>query len=369
LAKLGTSVAVFTTNANGAANLDFDGSSGVMIDGVPVRYFKRSSMMPSRFFYAPALGNACAASVKDFDLVYICGTWTYEMIAASKPALRAGIPYVISPRGSFMRWAMEQRPVRKRAYLRFVERKYIDKAAFIHCTSEEEVRQTKILGFDTPIELVPNGIDLHAFQSLPMSGRLRYALKIPPTGTVSLFVGRLHKMKRLDVVIRAFSRVSAGVPDSHLLIVGADEGGMKAELQTLVRELGLTANIHILGLLTGVDLMQAYADSDLLVLVSHRENFGMVVVEAMAAGLPVLVSQEVGLSSDIEDNRAGVVVDVATSQLEDAWRALLLSGEKRATMGRAGRELARTKFSSEAVAKQMLALFESVLSTSSRRRN
>jgi glycosyltransferase involved in cell wall biosynthesis len=361
LAKAGTEVAVFTTNANGQSDLDVPAHRPIEIDGVLVNYFQRSHLAPNRYFYAPDLGKACWEHIRNFDIVYICGTWTYPLLPAARAAREADVPYIISPRGSFMTWSMQQKGLKKRLYLLLVERGYMNNATALHCTSKPELEQIKHWRFKPPTALIPNGVDLSVFRTLPPRGKLRQSLGISETVPVSLFIGRLHKEKRLPRLISVFSKVVKPVRDTHLLIVGGDEDHTGTEIREQVKQMGLSGQVHFTGLLTEDALLQAYTDADVFVLLSYRESFGMVAVEAMATGLPILISSDVGIASEVKQQGAGIVVDAESPHVEEAWRDILLSPEKRREMGEAGKRLAWGHFSSQSVARQMLGLFNQMI--------
>ncbi len=361
LAALGHEVTIFTTNANGDVDLDVPTDKPVEVDGLSVHYFRRSSGLSGRYFYAPDLGRACRKDVAKHDIVYVSATWTYPFVAAGWSARHAEVPYVVCPRGSFMEWSMGRKWLKKRIYLQLVERRFTEAASAIHCTSEMELEQIKHWKFKSPAVLIPNGVDLRPFQSLPPKGSLRQALGIPASAPVSLYVGRMHVMKRIDRTVEAFSSVVRTLPDAHMILVGPDEDGSGERARRWVTQHGLSDRVHFTGGLTGNQLLQAYVDSDLLVLLSHRENFGMVVVEAMAAGLPVLVSSNVGLGSDVQNAGAGVVVDADSPEVEAAWLDLLKSQNQHTDMANAARQIAQSRFSSEAAAQQMSDLFERII--------
>jgi glycosyltransferase involved in cell wall biosynthesis len=361
LVQAAAEVTVFTTNANGNLYLDVPTDRSIEVDGVLVNYFQRSHLAPSRYFYAPDLGRACWQHMGQFDIVYICGTWTYPLLPAAKAARKANIPYIIAPHGSFMTWSMQQKWLKKRLYLLLVERGYMNNAAALHCTSNLELEQIKQWRFRPPAVLIPNGVDLSLFKKSHFPGPLRQSLGIPSSALVSLFVGRLHKEKRLDRIIDAFAKVAIAIPEAHLIVVGPDEDQSGLLAQEQVRQLGILDRVHFPGLLSTQEVLQAYTDADLLVLLSYRENFGMVAVEAMAAGLPILISSDVGIAREVKQYGAGIVVDADSPQVEEAWKDMLLSPEKRRQMVEAGARLAWDRFSYQSVARQMLGLFNQVI--------
>lgn len=364
LARAGQAVTVFTTNANGPGQvLREPVDRAVEINGVEVNYYPvRQRAARYVLFYAPQLGEACAKRVREFDVVYVNGTWTYPMYAAGTWAHRRRVPYVVSPRGSFMAWSMTQRALKKRLYLALIERRLVNRAAVIVCTTNLEREQLKRWGFEPDVVVAPNGLDGRAYEHLPERGALRGALGIRSEASVSLFVGRLHPMKRLDLVIDAFARVVATGADAHLVIVGPGGDGVRRALTSQVAEFGLGGRVHLMGLLTGRELLQAYSDADMLVLLSHRENFGMVVVEAMAAGLPVLLTEGVGLAQEVAEAGAGYCVEGEPGAVAARWARMLDTPAERHAMGRRGKMMVQERFDSAVVAERTIAVFRDLVS-------
>ncbi len=374
MARAGASVTVFTTNANGPNRvLDVPKDEVVIVDGVDVVYFPVSKLASRIYpFYSPNLSEGCKSNIHDFNLVYIAGSWTYPVRAGAASSYRHNIPYVISPRGSFMNWSMGEKSIKKHLYLELIERKWINHAATIHVTSRLEEHQLQQWGFHPQVVRIPNGINISPYEKPLERGLLRKKLGISNDEKVTLFVGRLHKEKRLDLIISAFSKIVKLRNDFHLIIVGKDQDGSGMAAQDLVAKLGLSNQVHFVGFLTGSDLAQAYADADLLVLMSHRENFGMVAIEAMAHGLPVLLTKEVGLANEVEEAGAGLVTSSNLEEISASWQKLLLRPDLCKSMGDQGKKLVREQFASDVVATRMIDCFEKILeanSTASRYRN
>ena len=237
----------------------------------------------------------------------------------------------------------------------------IDRAAAIHLTTKMEADQQAKYRFVPNVVTIPNGINLAPYEKLPARGKLRQTFNMRPDNTLSLFVGRLHKEKRPQLMVAAFSQVARQDPHAHLLIVGPDQDGSGKQIRDTVMQAGLAERVHFFGLLEEQELLQAYADADLLVLLSYRENFGMAVVEAMASGLPVLLSAEVGLAEDVSGYGAGIVVPAREDTVSQEWIQLIQDSQFRQQLGAQGRELVRRLFADEIVAKQMIELFQSVI--------
>lgn len=361
--KCGAEIIVFTTNANGPrALLDVPTDRSIIVDGVEVYYFPinyyGSKIHP---FYSRDLQKACFDWMNRFDLIYIVGNWTYPVFVGANSAIRKQIPYVISPRGSFMSWSMGEKSLKKRIYLELFERRIVNHASAVQVSSLLEKKQLNKWNFKSPVFCIPNGFD-KSFIGHPMErGKLRDLLCVPPTGTISLFVGRLHKEKRLDLIIQSFAVAARQLPEAHLLIVGADQDGSGHTAMELVSQLGLNQRVHFMGHLSGNDLYQAYIDADVFILLSHRESFGMVAVEAMANGLPLILAEEVGLAEEVNQAQAGLKVKAEPQNVGQAWVQLLIHPTLRDEMGKRGKKLVQERFTSDKVANEMLHLFSTIL--------
>jgi glycosyltransferase involved in cell wall biosynthesis len=361
LAAYGHEVVVYTTNANGNSNFAAQEITCVTLDGVSVFYFNRNLGVPKRYFFSSSLGNKCKSEINKFDIVYICGTWTYPFLPAAKYAKLFNVPYILSPRGSFMERAMETGRLKKRIYFNLFEKTLINQASCIHCTGLLELEQIKKWGFKPPLVSIANIVDLEPFRNLPVRGKLRVKLRIPEDAPVTLFVGRLQKIKQLDLIIQKFSEVSKRISDAHFIIVGPDEDNTGVFCKELVSILNLQNKVHFVGQLQGEDLLQAYSDSDLLVLLSKSESFGNVAAEAMAAGLPIIVGKGVGISSFIKDSNAGTIIDMDDPDFISVWCDFCANPEKRKKMGICAKSLALDKFSANSISGQMTDLFVKIL--------
>jgi glycosyltransferase involved in cell wall biosynthesis len=356
LSLIGAGVTVFTTNANGSGALNVPVSKPVYADGVQVWYFPRERSRWALEFYSAELARACEQEIRGFDAVYICATWTYPMLAASKAARQSGIPYVVSPRGSFMARAMSQKWLKKRVYLSLCERKRIDAAVGIHCTSALEAEQTRRFAFKPPIFTVPNPVDLPLPTPSRDRSRIRAELGVPENGTLSICVGRKHVEKRLDLAVEAFARLALDLPSARLALVGPDQGA-EGELRQLAQRLNVRDKVIFIGLTQGDRVQEIYAAADVLLMLSWRESFGMAAAEALAAGVPVLLSEDVGLAEELGSAGVGRVARPLFTEIHHVWREMLADPRLR-EMGIRGRSFAAEHFSSRAVAGKMLAAFQ-----------
>jgi glycosyltransferase involved in cell wall biosynthesis len=174
------------------------------------------------------------------------------------------------------------------------------------------------------------------------------------------FLGRLAHQKGLDLLIPAFSKVVNRFPDCHLVVAGLVEDAYGRAIDDWVRDWNIGGHVTLAGFVDGREKASLLADTDVWVLPSRDENFGIAIVEAMAYGLPVVVSENVGIQADITAASAGVVVRLDVAELVGALSMLVKDANLRRTYGTNGKELVQGQFSWEASAKQMLRVYESI---------
>lgn len=223
----------------------------------------------------------------------------------------------------------------KRIYHALLGRRFIEAAARIVATSEAERAQLLAGGLaDSRVVVRANGIDLIEFENLPERGRFRAANRIDRNARLILFVGRIARVKGLDLLIEALRGLA---PDVHLAIVGPSDGdGTLEEIERAQREGPLAGRIVSAGPLYGQRKLEAFVDADLLVLPSRNENFGLAAAEAVAAGLPVVLTEGCGIAPRLRD-RAALVVPFDAEALRAALCRVLGDENLRATLIAGGR--------------------------------
>lgn len=345
LAAAGHDVHVATTSVDGAGDSDVPLGSIVPRDGVSVRYFRASALR--RLYHSPAMGRALRADVGSFDVVHTHSAFLWPPWMAARAARAAGVPYVAAPRGMLVKDLVRRKSaLAKRAWIAAVERANLEGAAAIHATSEEEAERLREFGLRLPaVEVIPNGVDID--DSGPPAARRDREL---------LFLGRLNWKKGLDRLIPALR----SLPAARLVIAGNDEERYSRSLRDMARASGVEDRIEFTGAVYGERKAELLARATLLVLPSYSENFGNVVLEALAAGCPVAVTPEVGLAAFVREAGAGAVVAGESAQLGAALAALLGDPVTLAAMGARGRAAVRERFAWAAVAHRMERLYERI---------
>lgn len=364
LVDAGAEVTVFTTNADGRGSLGVPVGVPVNVDGVTVFYFPRS--FPGSWFYSRALRRALAARVHEFDVVHITSVFLAVSTLGARYARRAGKPYIISPRGSLMRETIAQKgTLKKKLYLSLVERWNLAHARAVHFTTA--IERDEYVAAGLPLSegfILPNGIDAPTLGTAD-GAAFRARNSIPPDAKIVLSFGRVSWKKGFDTLIPAFARVHKKDPRALLVIGGNDAEGYGETVRELIRKHGIERGVRFLAssgpATLGEEKEVLFREATVFVLPSYAENFAIAALEAMQAGKPVVVSENVGLASDIAEADAGIVIPKDEELLAHALLSLLSDSDRAERMGAYGRELSRTRFSWPAIAKQLLALYTRIV--------
>ena len=300
-------------------------AAGQEIAGVSTRIYRQSPQLRSLGLSMP-LAAALWQAWPSIDIVHNHSLWMSPNLASGLVArLRRGARLVTSPRGTLSPWAM-RRSRWKKAAIWPLQREALARASCIHVTSEEEALDVRRLGFRAPLALIPNGIDLP-------SAEARFA---PGGRRQLLFLGRIHPVKGLDLLLPAWKRVAPDFPEWELVIAGKGEGAHEREVREQARALEVE-NLRFLGPVYGAEKFAAYAQAQAFVLPSRSENFGVAVAEALASGLPVLTTTHTPWRR-LDTEGAGLCVSLSVETLSEALRTLLSSPPERLReMGQRGR--------------------------------
>ena len=261
----------------------------VLPDGVKILAFPYH--FSSKWAFSIALHRYLRQHIQEFDVVHVHGVWLFPNITVAWNARRKKVPYVIRPAGSLDPKPLKMKGFKKRLYLNLIERRLINRAAALHAVSDNEAQNLAALGFQTPIVNIPNGIATVGANATENRMRLRAELNLPAEHKLLLFVGRIHPIKNLEFLGRVFRDLIKGTDESFLLVIaGPDRHEYGHKLKQYYQELGIGDRVYFPGEVAGWQKDSLYRACDVFVLPSWTENFGFVVIEALAAGLPVVVS-------------------------------------------------------------------------------
>jgi glycosyltransferase involved in cell wall biosynthesis len=327
----------------------------VDLTGVQVHYFR--SRWLRRLYYSADLENQLDSMAGEFDVIHLHSVFLFPTWAAARAAMRADVPYVLSPRGMLVRELItRRRTLIKRAWIRLIECGNLEGATCIHLTSEEERRALTDLGLAlAPTTVIPNGVDApRAFAPDTLSADVQAVLA---NGFDILSFGRINWKKGLDRLVKAM----AEIPDASVVIAGHDEDGFEPTLRRIADECGVGERVRFLPRqISGPDKEALFNAARLFTLPSLSENFGNVVAEAMIRALPVVVTEGVGASEIVKASGGGVVVGTDPRQLAAALSHLLKSDELRAAMGTAGSNYARERLTWNNIASRFEDMYREV---------
>lgn len=351
LVARGHRVDVYTTCMDGPGDLDVPLDRAVDVDGVAVRYFPVSPLR--RLAHSPALSRALARSVSDYDVVHVHAVFQLPTVAAARAAARAGVPYVVSPRGMLMTGAIAgRRTFIKRAWIAAFERRSLREAAAVHVTAELEAAELgNLLGPGARIAVIANGLE-RTPAPVPLADGPFAALPRP----YALLLSRISWKKGIDRLLRAWPRVR----DLHLVIAGNDDEGYEGGMRALAGELGIDSRVSFVGPASDAHKWALYREAAVFVLPSYSENFGNVVVEALSVGCPVVTSTAVGACTLVEAAGAGIVIEGDEDSIVSAVSRLGSDAAAARAMGARGRAYVEEHLGWDAIAGEMETLYGSL---------
>jgi len=341
VARLGHEVDIFTTDWRSRPH---PGNDGPIVYGhgrlntYPVTF-------PRSWKTSPELKRALDIEAGNYDLLHVHSLYLFHNYAAAAAARRARKPYIVRPHGLLDPYIWRRHRQRKSLMELVYQNRALARAAAVHYTSEEERRISEPRARGAPGVVIPLGVHPPA---------RRPEVRRHPDRI--LFLSRLHPKKGLDLLIPAFAALRRLRPDAELVVAGPDDGALRAT-RALVATHGLDACVSFPGMLVGEAKDRAFAEAGLFVLPSYSENFGIAVAEAMAAGLPVVVSDQVNIHDEIAGAGAGLVVPCDGERLADAMARLLSDPDAAARMARNGAALVAGKYSWPAIGNRLAELY------------
>ena len=341
LAKLDVESTVFATEPLSSSDIP------IHMPDAEVRMFK-----PGRFAKywpgrSPAMRRELERSVGDFDAVHIHELWHYPNYVAGRAATSAGVPYVISPLGGFAQTAVSNRRLKKWVFSALIQRKSPKTAATFHAMTEQEATDTTSQMGAVPVDVVPLGVDGSEYEALPDPAAFDELYPQVWGKFVVLFLGRLNKIKGLDILIDGFGQAARERDDLHLVIAGPD-GGYENEARQIVSAASLKTKVSFLGPVYEDLKLLTLSRADLFALTSYGEGFSVAVLEALGASLPVIISTECHLPA-VTAAEAGYEINLDAGEFARALISLAEDPSLQKRMGANARTLATDRYSWETV--------------------
>lgn len=308
-----------------------------------------------RLAWSPKIKPALRKLIPEFDVIHIHALWEDIQHRAARVARQLRKPYLITPHGMLDPWSLKQGGTKKRLYLSLRLRRDLNQASAIHFTDEEEQALVKPLHLTAPGIVQRLIVDLADFSPPPSEGTLRAKFPQLDDHPIVLFMSRVHPKKGLDLLIPAFAQCK---DDAMLVIAGPDRDDYIPQLQVLIDQHKIADRVVFTGMLDGRQRAEALADATLFVLPSYQENFGVVVIEALSVGVPVILSDKVNIHRQISENHLGEVVPTQIAPLADALNRWLKDEFHRAAASQRARQFVHAHYDRMTLARQWLSHYQ-----------
>jgi glycosyltransferase involved in cell wall biosynthesis len=295
-----------------------------------------------------------AAEIRSADGVHIHGIWQEHCLVAASLARSFEKPYIISAHGMLDRWALSNKNVKKVVYSWLFENRNLRGAACLHALTRTEADDYTRAGLRRPMVVIPNGIEVPA-----QIHRERFIQAFPHLRgkRLILFLGRIHYKKGLDILCRAWQKVSARWPYGHLVLAGPDFENTRTQAERLIADLGSGASVTFTGMLAGDLKWSALAAADVFVLPSYSEGLSVSVLEAMGTGKPVIVSAQCNVP-EVQTEGCGWEIQPVESELEAAIEEFRnIAAPRLADMGANGRRVVHERYSWRTIGQRMAEVY------------
>jgi glycosyltransferase involved in cell wall biosynthesis len=361
LARLGNHVAIYTSDADLKVDASGQALLSQNIEGVTIKRFPLQ-FDPAAYAFSFPFAAALKRVIPTYDVVHINSLYKFPSTVAASYCRRYKVPYLIRPHGTLDPYHFRRHRLLKSIYEWLVEWRNLERAAAVQFTSVEEMELARPLGLRIRSVVVPLAVDLTECGITRPSGRFCSIWPQTLGKRLIVFLGRLSVKKGLELLVQAFAQIARERDDLHLVIAGPDNEGYGMQVRKCLMREDVLTKATFTGILVGDDKRDLLRDAELFVLPSYSENFGLAAVEAMAAGLPLVISNKVNIWRELEQAGAGLVVECDAHALAGAMRELLENRKVAKKMGERARRLVHQRFSCEVVARQMLGLYHDIAS-------
>jgi glycosyltransferase involved in cell wall biosynthesis len=360
----GVDVTLATLAGDSAQSVDDAAAHGVCV----LRY---PPTLRHTIWYSRELHRHIEHLASEHDIVHIHGIWQFPDWVAAASARRAGIPYVISPHGLLQPARLKKSSLKKRVATVLADRAMLNQASCLHATAPDEADAFRLFGYRGPIAMIPNGITpaerLGDDRAAMLEAAFRHDFPETQGRRLLLFLSRIEPIKGVTTLARAWSECAGQFPDWHLVVVGPDERSHLRDVLAILRDGGVLDRTTITGPLYGERKTAAYLASDLFVLPTISENFGLVIGEALSHRLPVITTTGAPWSG-IVDHECGWWIDPSQTALLDALRvALPLPRAELAARGERGAAWIDADYTWEAESRLLMQTYDWLLGRQPRR--
>jgi glycosyltransferase involved in cell wall biosynthesis len=323
--------------------------------GAAVRQRKLPAADRMEFLFARQARKEIRRIVSDFDFVHIHSVWDSICRAALSVVAQSRVPWAVLSNGMLDPWSLAQKSLKKKIALALGMKSLLNRADFIHVGNETEESSIRMLGLTCPVEIIPNGIYPEEFNGLQQGGFFAAHPELKGQPYI-LFLGRLHHKKGLDFLADAFERVARKRPDVRLVVVGPDNGA-REPFEKAIAQKSLSNRVHVIGPLFGRERFSAFRDAACFCLPSRQEGFSVAILEAMACGTPVVISEACNFP-EVQTSGAGFVVPLEAGSIADAMDRIVSNPAFGLETGAKGRALVNARFVWPVIASAAIAAYE-----------
>ncbi len=355
----GIDVEIATTNDDDGLLLDVPLSELIEYQGLPVWFFPRVARIKA-FLPSWAFTRWLWQNIKNYDILDNHYLFSYLPTCAAIVAQWQQVPYTVRIMGQLTPWALAQSQLKKQVYSYLIERRNLNNAAAIHCTSSGELEDA--IRFDVKPAKIVLPLGVNAPKLIPdAKSKLRHHYNISQEIPVVLFLSRLHYKKRPELLIQTLGELGKQQQQFHLILAGSGDDLYVQSLHKMVEDVNITNQTSFVGFVSGYEKDLLLQGADLFVLPTYSENFGIALAEAMVSGLPIITTPGVQIAPEIAQAKAGIIVEGEIEPLQAAIAHLLNSPQLRYELGNNGRLFALEHYSWPAIAKKLASVYQAIL--------
>ncbi|CAN5601649.1 glycosyltransferase [soil metagenome] len=348
LRKQGVDATILSTDDDDNGRLDVEINKWTTYEGLPVYFLSRFLFPIKDFIYCPGMKQWLANHLKEYDLIHTHYLFSYAPNVAARMAKKAGIPYIMTPYGMLAPWAISHQH-HKKLFFNFHQKKLLKNAQGIHCSTITEIKNVQDYGVHENLFINPYIVKSNAL--IPDAKiELRKLYSITDSEVIILYLARLHQMKQPELLIQAIHRLKKEGLSVHLLMAGNGTDSYENYLKEKATSLKDQGAFTFAGFVSGRQKEILYQGSDIYVLPSHSENFGMTVCEASVSQTPVIITPGVQIADEMEKSGSGLIAENTVESIIQKIRMLINDSHLRKTMGENGRKWVLDAYNPEKVA-------------------
>jgi len=352
---------IATTNDNGTDLLNVPLGKCIDYQQVPVWFFPRFSpplLSLREFAFSRELTIWLWQNIRNYDLLHIHAIFSYSSTIAMAIARSQKIPYIVRPLGQLCTWSLQQSTIKKQLYLRIVEKANLNHSQSIHFTSEAEQQEASLLNLISPSFIIPHGLSIppkisDAYQ------RLRQHFNLPVDEPIILFLSRLHPKKGLDYLIPALGKIS-----NHrftFVLAGNGDPDYENAIKSLLIDHKIQNRTFFTGFVKGEIKNLLMQGADLFALTSYSENFGISVLESLAAGTPVIITPSVALSDIVQQQNLGYVPELNVNAISADIQNFLDNPQESKNMGDRARQFILDNYTWDSIAPRIISVYQDLI--------